>query len=48
MNNPYEPPVEEKRPKYKPPIIDTWGLFFTFTIIVIVPTLIVFILSWFI
>ena len=46
--NPYDPPPDDKRSKYQPPIIDIWGLFFAFTIIVTIPALVIYILSWFI
>lgn len=46
--NPYDPPKYEIRNNYKPPIIDIWGLFFVFMIIIVVPILFIYILSWFI
>ena len=48
LMNPYTPPKYEKTNKYKPPIIDIWGLFFVFMVIIIVPALFLYILSWFI
>lgn len=43
--NPYESPQEYKRDKYKSPIIDPWGLLFVFIIIIIAPTLFIYIAS---